>query len=78
MAFIQIIEIRTSKADELLATSDEEWERLKPIMGENDPSFNDKTFDALRRRYREGIPERSARLSDSFRRPMAVWTLLSW
>ena len=48
-----------AKADELLATSNEEWNRLKPIMGENDPSFNDKTFDALRRRYREGIPERS-------------------
>ena len=48
-----------AKADELLATSNEEWERLKPIMSENDPSFNDKTFDALRRRYREGIPERS-------------------
>lgn len=48
-----------AKADEMLATSDKEWERLKPIMGENDPTFNDATFDALRRRYREGIPERS-------------------
>ena len=50
-----------AKADELLATSDEQWDRLKPMMGENDPTFNDKTFEALRRRYREGIPERSVR-----------------
>jgi NitT/TauT family transport system substrate-binding protein len=49
-----------AKADELLATSDEEWNRLKPLMGENDPTFNDATFEALKRRYREGIPERSA------------------
>jgi NitT/TauT family transport system substrate-binding protein len=49
-----------AKADELLATSDQEWDRLKKLMGENDPSFNDATFEALRRRYREGIPERSA------------------
>lgn len=49
-----------AKADELLATSNEEWDRLKPIMGENDPSFNQATFEALQRRYREGIPERSA------------------
>jgi NitT/TauT family transport system substrate-binding protein len=48
-----------TKADELLATSDEEWQRLKPLMAENDPSFTDATFEALRRRYREGIPERS-------------------
>ena len=49
-----------AKADELLATSDEEWNRLKPLMAENDPNFNEATFEALRRRYREGIPERSA------------------
>ena len=54
-----------AKADELLATSNEEWERLKPIMSENDPSFDDKTFDALRRRYREGIPERSTAENES-------------
>lgn len=48
-----------AKADELLATSDEEWERLKSLMGANDPNFNEATFDALRRRYREGIPERT-------------------
>ncbi len=28
-------------------------------MAENDPNFNDATFNALKRRYREGIPERS-------------------
>lgn len=50
----------SAKADELLATSDEEWQRLKPLMAENDPSFTEATFEALRRRYREGIPERSA------------------
>jgi NitT/TauT family transport system substrate-binding protein len=48
-----------AKANELLATSNEQWDRLKPVMGENDPSFNQATFEALRRRYREGIPERS-------------------
>lgn len=47
-----------AKANELLATSNEEWDRLKPLMGTNDPSFNEATFEALRRRYREGIPER--------------------
>ena len=49
-----------TKANELLATSDAEWDRLKPIMAENDPAFNEATFEALRRRYREGIPERSS------------------
>jgi NitT/TauT family transport system substrate-binding protein len=48
-----------AKADELLATSDAQWDRLKPVMSENDPSFNEATFEALKRRYREGIPERS-------------------
>jgi len=46
------------KANDLLATSNEEWDRLKPIMSANDPTFNEATFEALRRRYREGIPER--------------------
>jgi NitT/TauT family transport system substrate-binding protein len=54
-----------AKADELLATSDQEWTRLKPIMGENDPAFTDATFEALKRRYREGIPERSAAENES-------------
>jgi NitT/TauT family transport system substrate-binding protein len=49
-----------AKADELLATSNQEWDRLKPLMSENDPTFTDATFEALRRRYREGIPERSS------------------
>jgi NitT/TauT family transport system substrate-binding protein len=49
-----------TKANELLATSNAEWDRLKPLMGEHDPSFTDATFEALRRRYREGIPERSS------------------
>jgi NitT/TauT family transport system substrate-binding protein len=50
----------SSKADDLLATSNAEWDRLKPLMAENDPTFTEATFEALRRRYREGIPERSA------------------
>jgi NitT/TauT family transport system substrate-binding protein len=49
-----------AKADELLATSNAEWDRLKPLMSANDPSFTEATFEALRRRYREGIPERSS------------------
>lgn len=49
-----------AKANELLATSNAEWDRLKPLMAEHDPSFTDATFEALRRRYREGIPERSS------------------
>lgn len=49
-----------AKANELLATSNEEWDRLKPLMSQKDPSFTEATFEALRRRYREGIPERSA------------------
>jgi len=48
------------KADELLATSNAQWDRLRPLMSANDPSFTEATFEALRRRYREGIPERSS------------------
>ena len=44
-----------AKADELLATSNEAWQALKPLMRAEDEA----TFEALRRRYREGIPERS-------------------
>jgi NitT/TauT family transport system substrate-binding protein len=44
-----------AKADELLATSNAEWDRLRPLMQAEDQA----TFEALRRRYREGIPERS-------------------
>lgn len=47
-----------AKANEILATSDAEWERLKPVMSANDPSFSEETFEALRRRFREGIPDR--------------------
>ena len=44
-----------AKADELLATSNEAWEAIRPLMR----AENEATFEALRRRYREGIPERS-------------------
>ena len=58
LAAIQGFVRAAAKANEILATSDAEWERLKPVMSENDPSFTEATFEALRRRYREGIPER--------------------
>ncbi|MGH6866104.1 MAG: ABC transporter substrate-binding protein [Methyloceanibacter sp.] len=54
-----------AKANELLATSEAEWDRLKPLMAENDPTFNDATFEALRRRFREGIPERSTAANEA-------------
>lgn len=41
---------------QLLATSDEAWEELKPLMKAED----EKTFTTLRERYREGIPTRPA------------------
>jgi NitT/TauT family transport system substrate-binding protein len=44
------------KANDLLASSDEEWQRLRPLMH----AENDATFEALKRYYREGIPRRSA------------------
>ncbi len=43
---------RDAKA--LLATSDEAWERLKPMMKAGD----DAAFDTLVKRYRQGIPAR--------------------
>jgi NitT/TauT family transport system substrate-binding protein len=45
----------TAKADDLLQTSNEEWQRIKPLMKVDDEA----TFEALKRRYRAGIPERS-------------------
>ena len=50
-----------AKADELLATSNEAWDAIRPLMRAED----DATFDALRRRYREGIPERSTAENES-------------
>jgi NitT/TauT family transport system substrate-binding protein len=50
-----------AKADELLATSNEAWDAIRPLMRAED----DATFEALRRRYREGIPERSAAENES-------------
>ena len=44
-----------AKADELLATSNQAWDAIKPLVRAEDEA----TFEALRRRYREGIPERS-------------------
>jgi NitT/TauT family transport system substrate-binding protein len=45
----------SAKANELLSSSDKEWERIRPLMRVKD----DATFQALKRRYREGIPKRS-------------------
>jgi NitT/TauT family transport system substrate-binding protein len=50
-----------NKADELLATSNEAWDAIRPLMQAED----DATFEALRRRYREGIPERSTAENES-------------
>ena len=44
-----------AKADELLATSNDAWDAIKPLMR----AENEATFEALRRRYREGIPDRA-------------------
>ena len=56
-----------AKADELLATSNEAWEAIRPLMRAEDQA----TFEALRRRYREGIPERSV-AENEFRRQGAL------
>jgi NitT/TauT family transport system substrate-binding protein len=45
----------TAKADELLATSNDAWDAVRPLMRAEDEA----TFEALRKRYRGGIPERS-------------------
>ena len=42
----------TRKAKAILAESDAEWERLRPLMKVKDQA----TFEALRERYRAGIP----------------------
>lgn len=44
----------SKEAKELLRTSDEEWQRLRPLTKAED----DATFEILKRRYREGIPSR--------------------
>jgi NitT/TauT family transport system substrate-binding protein len=44
-----------AKANELLATSNAEWQRLRPLMRVRD----DATFKSLRLHYRDGIPDRS-------------------
>jgi len=45
-----------AKANQLLGTSDEEWQRLRPLMQVQ----NDAEFDAIKKFYREGIPNRSS------------------
>jgi NitT/TauT family transport system substrate-binding protein len=49
------------EANDMLATSDAAWDRLKPLMN----AENQQTFEALRRRYREGIPERSTAANEA-------------
>jgi NitT/TauT family transport system substrate-binding protein len=47
--------VRASRdAKDLLAASDEEWQRLRPLMRTD----NDAVFEATVKRYREGIPMR--------------------
>ncbi len=49
-----------AKADELLATSNEAWDEIRPLMR----AENEATFEALQRRYREGIPDRAPRQNE--------------
>lgn len=53
----------TEKAKSILATSDEEWDVLRPLTGAPD----DATLIALRDRFRDGIPDRplDAELADT-------------
>jgi NitT/TauT family transport system substrate-binding protein len=44
----------TRKAKEMLASSDEEWEKIAPLTGASDAA----TLRVYRERYREGIPRR--------------------
>jgi NitT/TauT family transport system substrate-binding protein len=44
----------TRKAKEMLASSDEEWEKIAPLTGASDAT----TLRVYRERYREGIPRR--------------------
>jgi NitT/TauT family transport system substrate-binding protein len=44
----------TRKAKEMLASSDEEWEKIAPLTGAADAA----TLRVYRKRYREGIPRR--------------------
>jgi NitT/TauT family transport system substrate-binding protein len=44
----------TRKAKEMLAFSDEEWEKIAPLTGASDAT----TLRVYRERYREGIPRR--------------------
>lgn len=41
------------EAKEILLTSEEEWERIRPLTQAED----DATFETLKRRWREGVPE---------------------
>jgi NitT/TauT family transport system substrate-binding protein len=41
------------EAKQILLSSDEEWERIRPLTQAED----DATFEALKRRWREGVPE---------------------
>jgi NitT/TauT family transport system substrate-binding protein len=49
------------RAAKLLATSDEEWWRIRPLMQAKD----DATIEALKRHFREGIPNRPVRENEA-------------
>jgi NitT/TauT family transport system substrate-binding protein len=53
-AIARFLEV-TRKAKDILATSDNEWERIAPLLETHDPL----TRTVYRDRYREGIPRRS-------------------
>ncbi|MBO0661257.1 ABC transporter substrate-binding protein [Jiella sp. MQZ9-1] len=56
---------------QLLATSDAAWETLKPLM----KAKNEKTFEILRERYRDGIPQRSP--ADEQKDTAKLYTILA-
>jgi NitT/TauT family transport system substrate-binding protein len=49
------------EANAILAASDDEWERIRPMMKVED----DVTFEAMKRRYREGIPNRDTKENET-------------
>jgi len=61
----------SSSAKKLLASSDEEWDRLRELTKAKD----DKTFEVLKLRFREGIPKRS--LAEEQRDAAKIYDILA-
>ena len=51
---VQAFAAASIKARDLMLSSDKQWDEIRDIMKVDD----DKTFSALRKRYREGIPQK--------------------